>query len=201
MTSNSEPVEIESTENVATDNSFAVNSSSVGATAASDYPRSSAMQKSPTLSHRSLTQVLIGMGLMPIVTISALWMYMPPLFEGQLDCRFTAEALPTAEFYAVDYRERPDYDGGFLVVENREDQDWTHLNIQVNGHYQIYDTDPIPAGETVKFKLDRFVSRAGSRFQLRYNELKSARIYARRPSRDRATFYCEFENGEPVAAE
>lgn len=193
MTSNSESTQADNLDN---ESPYAA---PVNSSPTDPNPRSSAMRRSPTLSHRSLTQVLIGMCLIPIITISALWAYMPPLFEGQLDCRFTAEALPDAEFYAVDYRERPDYTDGYLVVENLEDQDWTHLNIQVNGHYQIYDTEPIPAGTSAKFKLDSFVSRAGSRFKLRYNELKSARIYARRPTRDRATYYCEFENGQPVA--
>jgi len=68
----------------------------------------------------------------------------------------------------------------------------------VNGYYQIYDSEPIPAKSSKAYKLDRFVSRAGARFQLRYNPLKSARIYARRPTHDRATWACEFKDGQPI---
>lgn len=123
---------------------------------------------------------------------------MPPVAEGQLNCEFAAANLPGPDHYAIDYWERPEYALGDLLVSNRGDQDWTHLNIQVNGSYQIYDREPIPAGTTKTYKLDRFVSRAGARFSLQYNELKYARIYARRPGGDRATYYCEFKNGKPV---
>lgn len=157
------------------------------------------MQKSPQLSSVALTRMLMGMCLIPVVTIFGLWSYMPAVEEGQLCCEFTAAGLPDAEFYAVDYWERDDYELGELIVSNVGEQDWTHLNIQVNGNYQIYDhREPILAGTTKSFKLNRFVSRAGSRFSLQYNELKKARIYARRPGGDRATYYCEFKNGKPV---
>jgi hypothetical protein len=87
----------------------------------------------------------------------------------------------------------PAFRGREIVIQNQENQDWTHLNIQVNRHYQIYDTKPIEAGSERTFKLDRFISRTGARFSLRYNELQSVRVYARRPTKDRATFFKEFE--------
>jgi len=159
------------------------------------------MQKSPQLSSAALTRLLICMCLLPIITIMALWYIMPPVAEGQLDCRFAAKDLPSADFYAIDYWKRDEYALGELLVSNQSDQDWTHLNIQVNRNYQIYDDEPIPAGTTKVFELDRFISRAGARFSLRYNQLKSARIYARRPGGDRATYYCDFRDGQPVEVE
>lgn len=164
------------------------------------FPRSTAMQQSPQLSSSALTQILIGMCLLPIITITALWLYMPPAAEGELDCLFTATNLPDQDFYAIEYWKREKYHVGELVVLNQEEHDWTHLNIQINGHYQIYDKEPIPAGKSKTYKLERFVSRAGARFQLQYNELKSARIYARRdnPQHDRAIFHCNFKEGQPV---
>ena len=158
--------------------------------------RSAAFQNAPRLGHRGLTIVLVFMCLVPVVTILALWQALPPVYEGKLEAAVAAEELPPAEYYLVDYRERLPVEGGLLVVTNLSDQDWTHLNIQVNGYYQIYDVEPIPAGETAKFQLDRFLTRTGARFSLQYNQLKSVRIYARRPTRDRATFYHEFETVE-----
>ena len=165
------------------------------------FPRSTVMQKSPQLSSTALTRILIGMCLLPIVTIMTLWYIMPPVAEGQLKCQFASKDLPGRDFYAIDYRNRDEYGLGELLVSNVGDEDWTHLNIQVNRAYQIYDREPIPAGTTKVFELDRFVSRAGARFSLRYNELKSARIYARLPKGDRATYACEFKEGLPVEFE
>ena len=167
------------------------------------FPRSSAMQQSPQLSSAALTKILIGMCLLPVITILVLWVYMPPAAEGELNCQFTTVGLPDQDFYAIEYRNREEFDGGELVVSNLEDYDWTHLNILVNGHYQIYDKEPIVAGTSKTYAIERFVSRAGARFSLRYNQLKSARIYARRdnPEHDRATYSCTFVDGKAVEAE
>lgn len=155
--------------------------------------KSTEIANSLRLSNRALTSILVLMCLVPVVTIFGLFQFLPPVFEGQLEASVSAAGLPSAEYYAVDYYQRPQFTGGELIVNNESDQDWTHLNIQVNRHYQIYDTDPIPAGTRKRFQLDRFLSRTGARFSLRYNELKSVRIYARRPTKDRATFYYEFQ--------
>ena len=147
---------------------------------------------SPRLTHRTLTWLLLGMCSIPVITIAVLWQYMPPVFEGQLEANVYAEGLPKDEFYNVDYYKRPEFEGGVLVVENLSDQDWTHLNIQVNGHYQIYDKEPILAHGERRYELDRFLNRTGARFSLQYNQFERVRIYARRPTKDRATFYRDF---------
>ena len=161
-------------------------------------PHSSAIDGAPTLTPRGLTAILAVMCIIPVVTILGLWQMMPPVYEGQLEAGARGVNLPPASFYDDEYDERPEVAGpGELLVSNKSDQEWTHLNIQVNRHYQIYDVEPIPAGAQRTFRLDRFLSRTGAKFQVRYNPLKSVRIYARRPGGDRATFYYEFdENGE-----
>ena len=159
---------------------------------------STEQKKSPRLSHRNLTLMLTLMCMIPLVTIAVLWNYLPPVFEGKLEASVSAEGLPNAEFYAIDYYKRPPVDGGVLVVRNQSDQDWTQLNIQVNGNYQIYDTEPILAHDEKRYDLNRFLNRTGARFSLQYNELSRVRIYARRPTKDRATFYHEFPTHYPV---
>jgi hypothetical protein len=154
---------------------------------------SSEQKKSPQLSQRSLTIMLLGMCTIPVITIFVLWQFLPPVFEGKLEANVYAEGLPGEEFYQVEYYERPEFKGGFIVLENKSDQDWTHLNIQINGHYQIYDKDPIPAHGERRYELSRFLNRSGARFSLQYNELERVRVYARRPTKDRATYYQEFE--------
>lgn len=150
-------------------------------------------RQSPRLGQRGFTGILIFMCCVPLLTIFSLWQILPPVEEGTLLAKVSAEGLPPVEFYQESYDQRPPFSGGELVVTNESQQEWTHLNIQINGHYQIYDIAPILPGQTARFKLDRFVHRTGARFSLRYNELKSTRIYARRPTKDRATFYHDFD--------
>lgn len=158
---------------------------------------SSSIKSTPHLSARGLTILLCLMCVVPVVTIVTLWRMMPPVYEDQLEASVSAINLPPSDFYDRFYTERSDWNVGELVVRNESDQDWTLLNIQVNRNYQIYDIEPIPAHGERNYKLDRFVSRTGAKFQLRYNQLKSVRVYARRPTRDRATYYHEFEAAQP----
>jgi len=163
--------------------------------------QSSIAKPMATLSPNSLRWILAAMCLTPVVIILTLFSYMPPVYEGLLEAKLTATGLPPQVYYEEKYYERTGHEGGQLIVENLSDQDWTHLNIQVNKHYQIIDKVPIKAHSVKAFDLDRFVNRTGARFNLRYNELASARIYARRPTRDRATYACDFKNGEPIEIE
>ena len=157
-----------------------------------DPRRSPAEQGSPFLSHQALTTLLFAMAAVPIIVIAVLWNFLPPVHEGELQANVYAEGVPPDEFYEVRYDQRPTVSDGFLVVQNNSDEDWTMLNIQVNKNYQIYDTEPILANSKRKFKLDKFITRSGARFSLRYNPLKSVMIYARLPSSERATYSYEF---------
>jgi hypothetical protein len=167
-----------------------------GSAAVVDNRQSTWQKASPRLSSKTLTGLLIAMAMMPILTIGALWTFLPATFEGELVASVTTDGLPGPEFYQAEYYERPEFEGGFLVVHNDSDVDWSHLNIQINWWYQTYDIEPIPAGTKKMFQLSKFVTRFGHNFKLQYNQLKSVRIYARRPGGDRATFYHEFETYE-----
>ena len=155
--------------------------------------QSTQLASTPRFTHRALTIALIAMCIVPLVLLTALFIYLPPVYEGQLDARVWAEGLPAAEFYESPYDQRPDVPDGELVIVNTSDHDWTHLNIQINRHYQIYEREPIPAGQTRRFKLSRFITRTGATFELKYNPIKHVRIYARRPTRDRATFETDID--------
>ncbi|MCH2181557.1 MAG: hypothetical protein MK108_06080 [Mariniblastus sp.] len=154
---------------------------------------STSYQRAPKLSHRALTTTLVAMCVIPVGLITVMFLYLPQVHEGDLQASVSAEGLPSATFYQQDYTERPAVPSADLVIRNESDQDWTHLNIQINRHYQIYEREPIPAGEERRFQLHRFVSRTGATFDLRYNPLKYVRIYARRPTKDRATYSTEFD--------
>ncbi len=161
---------------------------------------SSQQKKAPQLSHRGLSMMLAVMCLIPIGTIATLWTFLPPVHEGQLEANVLAENLPGRDFYSVDYYKRPAFDDGVLVLQNTSDQDWTHVEVRVNKNYQIYDRDPILAHQERRYDLNRFLNRTGARFSLRYNELNHVRLYARRPTKDRATFYQDFPTHFPASS-
>ena len=155
---------------------------------------SQALDSAPHLSSSGLTKLLVAMCIVPVVTIATLFWYMPPVHEGKLEAGISAEGLPSAVFYEPHISERDEWNQEpVLILTNESDQDWTHLNIQINWHYQIYEHEPIPAGESRRYRLDRFVSRTGAKFDVRYNPLKFVRVYARRPTKDRATFATDFD--------
>ncbi len=153
----------------------------------------------PRLSDRGLTFLLILMCSAPIIVITAMWWYLPPVHTKQLQARVSSANLPPPENYDIPYESRPQLtQEGLLLVTNTGELDWTQYNIQINmqyaDSYQIQEhLEPILAGETKSFELSSFVSRSGSTFDLRYNPLRKVRIYARLPTKDRATYFYNFE--------
>ena len=150
-------------------------------------------QAAPKLTHHSLTMLLTLMCLIPVTTIFALWGYLPDVHEGQLKAEVYAQGLPPKEYYSTEYYKRLPISDGTLVLKNNSDVDWTHLNVQVNGNYQIYDRETIPAHGQREYILGKFLNRTGAKFQIQYNELDRVRVYARRPTKDRATFEHKFD--------
>ena len=154
---------------------------------------STAQKASPKLSKRMLTVTLLVMMAIPVVTILTLWTVMPPVYEGQLEASVSTMGLPHPDFYQVPYDERPEFEGGSIVVRNNSDVDWTHLKMQVNHNYSTFDIEPIEAGTEKEFLLSKFITRDGKSFKIRYVPIEHFRIYARRPGGDRATFGQDFE--------
>lgn len=145
-------------------------------------------QQSALLGGRAFLAILVLLCVLPVATVAIIWQYLPPVAEGKLAAKIQAVGLPSAEYYAIDYRKREPHKGGELLITNLGEQEWTNLNITVNTFYQIYDNVPIKPGETASFELESFVSRTGARFSLQYNELGTVRVYARLPTKDRATY-------------
>ncbi len=157
------------------------------------------IDRSPRLSTKSLTLLLGLMCLVPVVTIFAIFSYMPPLHENKLQAVVTGVDLPDPANYDLPFDDRPPLKKiGKLRVTNTGLDDWTNYNIRINRQfgdsYQIYEHhEPINAGETKEFELAEFVSRSGARFDLRYNPIRNVEIYARLPSSERATFNFVFD--------
>jgi hypothetical protein len=163
---------------------------------ANDSVLSSYQQAAPEIRRGTFFIVLALLCVLPVTVIALIWQFLPPVQEGKLLAKVTPVGIPAPSYYAVDYRQREPFEGGELLVQNLSDQEWTHLNITLNKAYQIIDNQPIKAGESKTFQLNRFTSRSGAQFSLQYNEVRSVLIYARRPTKDRATYYQEFDTFE-----
>lgn len=157
---------------------------------------SSQQKAAPEIKRGTFFIILVFLCVLPVSVIALISQFLPPAQEGALLAKVTPVGIPAPSYYEIDYREREPFEGGELLVQNISDQEWTHLNITINKAYQIIDIVPIKPGESKAFELNRFVSRSGARFSLQYNELRSVLIYARRPTKDRATFYQEFDTVE-----
>ena len=158
-----------------------------------DKRRSSFEKQSPHLSHHRLTLILVLMCATPVITIFTLWSFLPPVFENELQASVYTEGTPKDAFYEAAFEDRPEFVGGFLIVQNNSEDEWTNLHIRLNHHYSIYDNEPISGNSEKRYELSKFLTKSGARFSLKYNKVKSVRVYARRPTADRATFYHEFE--------
>ena len=156
-------------------------------------PKSSFQQASPVLGRKRFILVMALLLTLPVGTVALIGLFLPPVQEGKLEAKIQAVGLPDPEFYQVKYNERPEFEGGFLLVTNTGEEEWTNFEITLNTFYQIYDYKPIKPGETVSFNLNRFISKMGAKFSLRYNEVRYVRIYARLPTKKRATYYQQFE--------
>lgn len=157
------------------------------------FQDSTAIRRAPKISRNTLTIMLALMCTVPGVTILALWYLMPPVSEGTLEVDVTRVGVPEIEYYLIDISERADVSEAAIIIKNVSDQEWTHTNIQVNKHYQVYDLDPIPPGAEREYLLNRFLSRTGARFDLRQLPLRHIRLYARQADKgDRATLDIDY---------
>lgn len=154
---------------------------------------SSSQRQIPRMNQRTLSILLGLMALVPPVVILTLWNILPPLSEGTLEASATGRFLPDAGIYELPFADRPEVKGGQLVIRNTGGEDWTNINIWINGYYQISDRDALPAGQEREYPLEQFVSRWGDSYQLGYNRLAKALIYARLPKGNRATRAFEFD--------
>ncbi len=148
---------------------------------------------SPILSRRWLTILLTAMCTVPIITISVLWIVLPPVYEQELEASVRLEGIPRKEFYDQKLRDRPKTGGGLMVVKNEGEKEWTNIIIRINRSYMAYEKDfPLAPGEERVFELDRFQTRTSNRLNLRYYPIRNIEVYARLPSGARATYEVDY---------
>lgn len=143
------------------------------------------------LSRRGLVIMLAIMAVVPVATVLVLWWYLPPVAMHELKAEVRIKNLETAERF-----NRLDPLSGIpeplVEVKNVGDTEWTHVIVEINGHYKLFRWDQIvKPGDRLGFGLDLFVTRDGIHFAPGKIPIKRVRVYARLPSGSRAT--CEFD--------
>src|SRR2546427_12746821 len=80
--------------------------------------------------------------------------------------------VPTAEALKLDRN--------MLIVDNRSQQDWTHVAVWLNTYYRVTAAS-VPAGGRFQAPLDTFVAGFGQRFDFRRMQVKDLRLTATLP--------------------
>lgn len=155
--------------------------------------QSSALQRAPRMSTRTLTILLALMCTVPGITIFTLWKIMPPVKEGKLEVTVTRVEVPDINYYLEPIEDRRDVSESRIAITNDSDNDWSHIVIKVNGNYDVHDEGPIPAGSERSYLLNRFISRTGARFDLRQLPLRHVRVFAKQIGKgNRASFDVDY---------
>lgn len=155
--------------------------------------QSSVLQQAPRMSARTLTILLTCMCCVPAITIFTLWKIMPPVKEGKLEVTVTRVEVPDIDYYLQPIEDRADVSESRITIVNDSDNDWSHIVIRVNGHYNVQDEGPIQAGGERSYLLNRFISRTGARFDLRQIPLRHVRVFAKQLGKgNRASFDVDY---------
>lgn len=154
------------------------------------------LAEAPALGSRGLTVLLLLMCLVPVVTIVALQIYMPPVNPGYLQAEIELRDVPPRSYYELSPDQRREFPEAEVLITNVMDVPWSNLNIRINhGHYQIYDHEfPIEPGQQRAFRLNRFVHRSGAVYQVGVVRPRHLEIYAALPDRSRATLDYSFDD-------
>ncbi len=152
-------------------------------------PAKSLQGTAPTLTNRGLTLLLVMMCIGPMLIIAWLWSILPEINEEQLEAKVTAVNFMPDSYFEIPIEERPYPEPGpRVLVQNLGDQEWTLINLIVNGAFQTYETKvPLEPGKSMEFELDLCLSMNGARFNPKLLKVPRVRVFARLPSKVRAT--------------
>ncbi len=157
-------------------------------------PQTSYRTHAPRLSTRALTALLGLMCLTPVVIISMIFWSLPAVQVNQLQAKIEIIGDVPGSFYQLPFDQRNYLPEMQIAVTNVGEETWTNLFVRVNHNYSVFETGvPFRPGETREYLLNRFTSRTGAYFDMRYNPVRDVMVYARLPDRSRATFQQQFD--------
>jgi hypothetical protein len=151
-------------------------------------------QFAPRLTANGLSILLCAMCAVPIVTIAVLWASLPPVKINTLQATVTIKNAPPTSYYELPTDQRIPLPEVQLVLTNTGQQAWTNLFVRVNHDYTVFESGgEFRPGESREYFLNRFSSRTGAFYDVRYNPVRDVMIYARLPDHSRATFTRRFD--------
>ncbi len=160
-----------------------------------DKDQSSYRYVAPKLSSRGLSILLSAMCLIPVITIALLWWTLPPVKLNSLQADVQIKNAAPGSYYKLPFDQRIWLPETQVVVTNTGSVPWTNWYVRVNHDYSVFEngSEFLP-GETRGYLLNRFSSRTGAFFDMRYRPVTDVMIYARLPDHSRATFFQRFDD-------
>jgi hypothetical protein len=149
------------------------------------------------LSSRQLTFLLMLMCLTPIVIITLIFNTLGDVKLNQLPARIELIGGVPDSYYDLPFEQRTYLPEMQVAVTNIGSDPWTNLYVRINHHYSIIETGaPFRPGETREYLVNRFTSKTGAYFDMRYVSVKDVMVYARMPDKSRATYERRFDRPE-----
>ncbi|HMO15721.1 MAG TPA: hypothetical protein PKD64_16670 [Pirellulaceae bacterium] len=157
-----------------------------------DESKRSLIDRAPKLSRRVFILLLVLVALVPAVAVYWINQILGPAYQGKLEASILLVDVPPAPYYELPIRERPEIEAARVIIHNESDSEWTHVNVRINRHYEVYDMEPLPAKTSRSYLLDRFVARVGAVLDIRQVKIKQVEVYGRVPSGGRGTYQQRF---------
>lgn len=137
---------------------------------------------SPQLTKRGLTLLLAGLATLPLLIVGILYFTLPA----------TSSAPLAAEVKIV-----RDVDPPIVAIMNKDDCDWTNVNVTLNGAFFHYYKHGLPKGQELSLPVTAFLRRSGLPFDPAAVKIEDVNVAARRETGYRATR--DFEIHEEAA--
>jgi hypothetical protein len=150
--------------------------------------------EAPRLTSRNLTILLGLMCLTPVVIIALVFWQLPSVKMNQLQASVEILGGPPDSYYRLPFQDRTYLPELQIAVTNTSQETWTNLYVRINHDYSVFETGvPFQPGETREYLVNRFTSKQGAFYDMRYNPIREVMIYARVPDGSRATHFAHFE--------
>jgi hypothetical protein len=155
---------------------------------------SSYRAQAPRLTSRHLTILLALMCMTPVVIIALVFWQLPSVKMNQLNAQVKILGGPPDSYYQLPFKERIYLPELQIAVTNTGEETWTNLYVRINHDFTVFEAGvPFHPGETRDYLVNRFTSKKGAFYDMRYNPIGEVMIYARLPDGSRATHFAHFD--------
>lgn len=124
------------------------------------------------LTSRGLTLLLAGLATLPVLIVGILYFTLPAASSAPL---------------AVEVKIVRNVDPPLIAILNKDDCDWTNVNVTLNGAFFHYYKHALPKGQELSLPVTAFLRRSGLPFDPAALKIDEVSVAARRETGYRAT--------------